>query len=63
MPDETYPGEDEELEALATFEAPNDDDDEDDVDYPDPDDLELDPPPGEEGDDMAAHQHDEGAMT
>jgi hypothetical protein len=63
MPDETYPGEDEELAALATFEAPNDDDDEDDVDYPDPDDLELDAPPDEEGDDMAAHQHDEGAMT
>lgn len=63
MPDETQPREDEELEAIKTFEEPTDEDDEDDVDYPDPEDLELDAPPEEEGDDMAAHQHDEGATT
>jgi hypothetical protein len=63
MPDETQPPEEQELEAITTFDLPTDEDDEDDVDYPEPEDLELDAPPDEEGDDRAAHEHDQGATT
>jgi hypothetical protein len=61
MGDPTQVHEDQELEAIQAYDAPNDEDDDDTVDYPDPEDLELDPPPDEEGDDAAAHEP--GATT
>ena len=63
MGDPTQSQEDRELEAMTAFDDPTDEDDDDAVDYPDPEDLELDPPPDEEGDDVAAHESDAGATT
>jgi hypothetical protein len=63
MGDPTQMQEDQELEAITAFDDPTDDDDDDAVDYPDPEDLELDPPPDGEGDDVAAHESDAGAAT
>jgi hypothetical protein len=40
-----------------------DPDDDDDVDVPDPEGLDLDPTPDQEGDDVAAHQHNQGATA